>query len=131
MPSSHPTGQPSSKPSAAPVMALPGPVDAWSAVGVSSTGQYVVAGTDGGNLYVSKNYGIDWREIAGTTSEWQTVDISKSGSTMFAGSSLGSCALSFDYGLSWAISTSCLGGRQLSIAQVAMSGGGQYLALAA
>ncbi len=88
----------------------------------SSSGQYVIAGTDGGQVWISSNYGVTWAQAnlypSGNTL-WDATAISATGQYMFAGNGAGS-TLSYysnDYGTTW--SQSSLGAVALASATFA------------
>lgn len=88
----------------------------------SSSGQYVIMGTDGGQVWISSDYGDSWTQAnlypSGSTL-WDAVAISATGQYMFAGNGAGSTYsyYSNDYGASW--SQSSLGAVPLTTAVLA------------
>ena len=104
------------------------PVQAYTSVSMSSSGQFqivgaAVAGT--GVLYTSSNYGVSWRAVTGgPTGQWYTFCISASGQYMTgtqntAGSSIW---YSTNYGATWAQATSTPGNYN----GICCSASGQY-----
>lgn len=88
----------------------------------SSSGQYVIAGTDGGQVWISSNYGVTWAQAnlypSGNTL-WDATAISATGQYMFAGNGAGSILsyYSNDYGANW--TQSSLGAVALVTAEFA------------
>jgi len=76
----------------------------------SASGQYVIAGTDGGQVWISSDYGANWSQAnlypSGATN-WDCVAVSSGGQHMFAGNSAGSLYsyYSTDYGANWSQSS--------------------------
>jgi hypothetical protein len=100
----------------------------WRCVAVSRyTGQYQIAGVNGGNLanlYRSVNYGTTWSVIGGFTGFWNGVAISGNGQYQLSGSSIdGYLYVSSNYGANWTAKTS-LGTNWYD--SFAVSGNGQY-----
>lgn len=100
----------------------------WTCVAVSRyTGQYQIAGVNGGNLanlYRSVNYGTNWSVISGFTGFWNGVAISGNGQYQLSGTSIdGSLYVSSDYGANWTAKTS-MGNYWWEA--FAISGNGQY-----
>jgi len=88
----------------------------------SSSGQYIIAGTDGGQVWISSDYGDNWSQAnlypSGNT-VWDAVAVSATGQYMFAGNYAGS-TLSYysnNYGATW--SQSSLGAVSLASATFA------------
>lgn len=88
----------------------------------SSSGQYVMAGTDGGQVWLSSNYGVTWTQAnlypSGSTL-WSGIAISATGQNMFAANYAGSqySYYSTDYGANW--TQSSLGAIPLAAATFA------------
>jgi hypothetical protein len=100
----------------------------WRCVAISRyTGQYQIAGVNGGNLanlYRSVNYGATWSVIGGFTGFWNSVAISGNGQYQLSGSSIdGYLYVSSNYGANWTAKTS-LGTNWYDC--FAVSGNGQY-----
>ena len=100
----------------------------WTCVAVSRyTGQYQIAGVNGGNLanlYRSTNYGTTWSVISGFTGFWNSVAISGNGQYQLSGDSIdGYLYVSSNYGANWTAKTST--GKYWWEA-FAISGNGQY-----
>jgi len=91
----------------------------WSAVSVSSSGQYQTAVVNGGYIYISSDYGNTWTDKQTDTNRtWLSVSVSSSGQYQTA-----VCAaiyISSDYGNTWTQSGT------LSASFVAISSSGQY-----
>ena len=91
----------------------------WSAVSVSSSGQYQTALVNGGYIYISSDYGNTWTaKQTDTNRTWLSVSVSSSGQYQTA-----VCAaifISTDYGNTWTQSGT------LSASFVAVSSSGQY-----
>jgi hypothetical protein len=83
----------------------------WSAIGISSTGQYIIAAVSAGNIWISIDSGGSWRElngasgdyaqVTGATQSWTHVAISGDGSIMIAKKLGGALYRSIDYGKTW------------------------------
>ena len=100
----------------------------WTCVAVSRyTGQYQIAGVNGGNLanlYRSTNYGLTWSVIGGFTGFWEGVAISGNGQYQLSGDWInGYLYVSSNYGANWTPKTS-LGTNWYQC--FAISGNGQY-----
>jgi hypothetical protein len=75
---------------------------AWYSIDMSSTGQYMAAGTWGGNIYVSTDYGENWTAKTGYTGNYVDISISGDGKYMLASRySAGPAIVSNDYGSTW------------------------------
>lgn len=100
----------------------------WTCVAVSRyTGQYQIAGVNGGNLanlYRSTNYGTTWSVISGFTGFWNSVAISGNGQYQLSGNSIdGYLYVSSNYGANWTTITSM---GKYWWGACAISGNGQY-----
>ena len=76
----------------------------WQSVASSSTGQYLTAGSNGGQLYKSMDYGVNWVDVtpAGSSQGWQTITSSSTGQYQAAGGSYnGDIYITSDYGATW------------------------------
>jgi hypothetical protein len=76
---------------------------AWYQVGMSSTGQFMIAAATGGFVYVSSNYGVNWTQTSlatASTSTQQPCSVSGTGQYMFVGNNNGAF-YSVDYGVTW------------------------------
>ena len=83
----------------------------WSAIGISSTGQYIIAAVSAGNIWISIDSGGSWRElngassdyaqVTGATQSWTHVAISGDGSIMIAKKLGGALYRSINYGKTW------------------------------
>jgi hypothetical protein len=74
----------------------------WSAVDISSNGQFMVATVYDGHIYVSSNYGTTWVQRA-TQQFWSSVYCSGTGQFMIATVMDSVIYVSGDFGVSWAI----------------------------
>jgi hypothetical protein len=107
------------------------PIQNWTDIRISSSGQYQVASASTG-IFVSNNYGQYWVNVfAGS---YNNVAISSAGKFMSASQSTGGITVSSNYGLSWSnvsvppslwrgIAMSADGAKQLAVIQ----GGGHYM----
>lgn len=103
------------------------PASQWGPVASSANGQYLLAGSfgdpiaDGGELWLSSNYGANWSKVFSASPEvsegathtnhkWWDLDISNDGRIMLA-SSDGDALIhaSFDYGQTWQLLENLLG----------------------
>ncbi len=73
----------------------------WGAVACSSSGQYMAASHDNGNLYVSSNYGANWTQNSLPSGECTSLTFSDSGQYMGATLASGDLYFSSDYGANW------------------------------
>jgi hypothetical protein len=103
-------------------------------ISISSSGEYQVAVTryitpppytDGGQIYISSNYGVNWRVANGPDNKWLTVSISDTGQHQIASfennTGYGGICISNDYGVTWATR-----GPGFAIKSVSISSTGQY-----
>jgi photosystem II stability/assembly factor-like uncharacterized protein len=79
-------------------------------IACSSSGQYVIIGTDGGNVWVSADYGNSWNapsSLPSGSTVWDGVAVSSTGQYMMVGNVAGSTYsyYSIDYGASWSQSS--------------------------
>jgi hypothetical protein len=74
----------------------------WSAVDISTNGQFMVATVNDGYIYVSVNYGTTWIQRA-TRQVWSSVYCSGTGQFMIATVMDSVIYVSGDYGTSWSI----------------------------
>lgn len=79
-------------------------------IACSSSGQYVIIGTDGGNVWVSADYGNSWNapsSLPSGSTVWDGVAVSATGQYMMVGNVAGSTYsyYSIDYGASWSQSS--------------------------
>jgi hypothetical protein len=100
----------------------------WRCIAVSRyTGQYQIAGVDGGylaNLYRSTNYGTTWSVIGGFTGFWDAVAISGNGQYQLSGSGIDDYLyVSSNYGANWTTKTSI---GKYWWGAFTISGNGQY-----
>jgi photosystem II stability/assembly factor-like uncharacterized protein len=76
----------------------------WTAVALSSNGQYQTVLEYGGGIYRSENYGVNWTNVSPsgyTTSAWSGISISDTGQYQSAVAYQTTIFLSGDYGVSW------------------------------
>ncbi|HEY1786811.1 MAG TPA: hypothetical protein VGJ73_01585 [Verrucomicrobiae bacterium] len=71
-----------------------------TSVASSAGGNYLVASTFNGSLYVSSNYGTNWTQEGGSA-KWSAVACSSSGARMAAAVSNGTVYVSSNFGSSW------------------------------
>jgi hypothetical protein len=103
---------------------LPTSTSAWNTTKINSTGQYVLAGINGGALYISTNTSTTWTAISGSASAtnygmttnaltWQTTSMNSTGQYMMAGILYDFLLyLSTNYGSYW---TAIVGGGASSL----------------
>lgn len=86
------------------------PSNLWTGVAYSANGQRIVGVTDGGGIYASTNWGVDWAlTTAPATNSWSSVACSSDGTQIFATVLGGPIYFSRDAGLTWQISTAPTG----------------------
>ena len=76
----------------------------WTAVALSSDGQYQTTLEYNGGIYRSDNYGVNWTEVSPTgytATAWSSISISDSGQYQSAVAHNTNIFLSNDYGLTW------------------------------
>jgi hypothetical protein len=102
------------------------PNAAWKSITSSSTGQYLAACINGGGIYTSSNYGVNWSITNAPSTSWSSITISSSGELLAACNSGGEIYTSQNYGVTWSAQTNGLpvGATWTSIAS---SGNGKYL----
>jgi hypothetical protein len=85
----------------------------WNALGMDNTGQYLVAGVYGGQIYTSSNYGLDWTvQTSGlpATANWISIsfsnnsDPSSTSQYVYAQPSIDDPYYSTDRGITWFLS---------------------------
>ena len=91
---------------------------------MSSSGQYICAVINAGNIYTSNNYGQSWIITSAPAYEWTSVAMSSSGQYLCAVSNNGGIYTSNNYGQTW-VATSAL--TLYAWRSVSMSSSGQYL----
>ena len=89
-------------------------IQGWSTVCVSSDGSYMLAGENGGRIYLSHTSGSTWNEIFPTGSpydgDWYGSAMSSDGRYIIVGEySYDNLYLSSDYGISWSLASEGLG----------------------
>ena len=78
------------------------PYNNWFPVAISADGNTLIATSDSGSIYVSRNSGASWTTATNAPSvSWVCVSISADGSKMVAGIDGGTIYTSEDYGLTW------------------------------
>ncbi len=104
------------------------PIANWSSVSVSESGQYQTAVVNGGQIWLSSDYGNSWNpttsSTAPTTATWGSVSLSSSGQYQTAVVTFGEIWLSADYGNNWAAVVTAPSG--VAWASVSISASGQY-----
>jgi hypothetical protein len=78
----------------------------WETVQVSSNGQYMVATVDGGDVYVSSDYGVHWTDENLGAGNWYASAMSESGQYMIAGAYGEDIYESNNYGVTWQLEPS-------------------------
>jgi len=74
----------------------------FSAVAMSSNGQYQVASASSGYIYISSDYGNNWAlETSSGSRSWLSVDINSDGKYIVAGAASGNIYISSNYGETW------------------------------
>jgi photosystem II stability/assembly factor-like uncharacterized protein len=74
----------------------------FSAVAMSSNGQYQVASASSGYIYISSDYGNNWvLETSSGSRSWLSVDINSDGKYIVAGAASGNIYISSNYGETW------------------------------
>ena len=82
----------------------------WSSSAISNTGQYLLAGMNNGNLYLSTNSGAKWTILGGAANAngmptsavlWSSCSMNASGSLMAASVNVGGVYLSTNSGTNW------------------------------
>jgi photosystem II stability/assembly factor-like uncharacterized protein len=104
----------------------------FTTVSVNGSGSTMLAGVQGGRLYLSTNGGASWAETrpAGNTDQqWYTSGVSKDGKTMLVGTNGGRIYLSKDSGATWA-ETQPAGNADKCWRVSEVKGGGQILFVA-
>ncbi len=103
--------------------------EAWYREACSSSGQYILASTYGGFLYLSTDYGETWNIVNyGQTSGqyWFGLAISQTGQYMWACAIDGGIWKSSDYGSNW-VQVKPFGIDEYSCSGVSISNNGQYI----
>jgi hypothetical protein len=99
----------------------------WHSIASSSSGQYLVACVDGGNIWTSADYGTTWTSRIGSgTDLWMSVASSSDGKYLAAVQYSGPIWTSTDYGATWSSNTGP--GYYMPWTSVASSSDGKYLA---
>jgi hypothetical protein len=111
-----------------PGSGLPATANFWT-VATSYTGQYVSTVVDNGSLYLSTNYGINWKVPSGTSSsQYRGIAMSATGEYMLSCSwSNGPTQLSTSYGQYWTTSPGGLSTNNGGF--TAVSADGKYMLL--
>jgi photosystem II stability/assembly factor-like uncharacterized protein len=76
----------------------------WTAVALSSNGQYQTALEYNGGIYRSDNYGVNWTDVSPVgyaTSKWSGISISDTGQYQTALAYGTNIFISYDYGVTW------------------------------
>ena len=92
----------------------------WVSVSISSTGQYQTAVVNGGQIYTSSDYGVNWT-ARDSNRDWRSVSISSTGQYQTAVVPNGQIYTSSDYGINWTPRDSSRDWRSVSISST-----GQY-----
>ena len=101
-------------------------LNTWWNLGISSTGQYMIA-SGVGNVSISSNYGVNWiMTTIPTSSANQSCCISSTGQYMFAYTATGGY-VSNTYGATWTALTALPAVSASNLRFSAMSGNGQYI----
>jgi hypothetical protein len=101
-------------------------LNTWWNLGMSSTGQYIIA-SGVGNVSISSNYGVNWiMTTIPTSSAYQSCCISSTGQYMFAYTATGGY-VSNTYGATWTALTALPAVSGPNMRFSAMSGNGQYI----
>lgn len=91
----------------------------------SSTGQYMLCGNNGGNLFTSSDFGANWIEQLNSSNQpWSSVAVSGNANYMYAVAADNSIWKSTDRGVQWTSST-VAGATYLE--QIATSSDGKYV----
>jgi len=101
----------------------------WEGIAMSSTGQYQTAIDNGGDIYVSSNYGNSWMYVNDPKvldKNWQSIDMTATGQYQIAIEKRGSAYVSINYGQTWNKSSEILiQGRNWQ--SITMSANGLYI----
>lgn len=94
----------------------------------SGSGQYMLCGNIGGNLFTSDDYGANWTEQSGSSSQpWSGVAVSSDGSLMYAVAADNLLWKSADHGVTW--TSSAVPGTSF-IEKLAISADGMHIIMA-
>jgi hypothetical protein len=71
-------------------------------IACSSLGDKVIVGCEGGNLWLSNNYGVNWTKLSNAgVKTWTAVAMNSTGQYIVAAEDTNKCYLSKDYGATW------------------------------
>jgi hypothetical protein len=91
-------------------------------ISLSKTGQYQTAVINGGNIWTSSDYGVNWTErTTGATRIWCSISVSSTGQYQSAGANGGNIWTSSDYGVTWTSRATAF-----SWISISLSSTGQY-----
>lgn len=98
----------------------------WRSIAMSSDGSYQTAIEEGGEIYVSTNYGVTWHYVDNPLlidKQWESVSVSATGQYQTAIEKGGNIYTSIDYGTTWTISPDeMIAGKQWQWVSVSSDG---------
>jgi len=99
----------------------------WYSVSMSSTGQYQSAVVNGGNIWTSSDYGVNWTErTTGATRGWMSISSSSTGQYQTAMVWNGNIWTSSNFGVNWVDRTTGTTAVNKNWRSVSLSSTGQY-----
>jgi len=103
----------------------------WSTIAVSGNGRYIVAGDDGGEIHLSRDFGTTWEQPAALPGAVSSLAISRDGKVILAGTANGGLYQSGGSHMTWAaVNTSTLWTAPSNVLVALSADGANFFAFA-